>query len=69
MPWKFHDDISNGSAVIIRVVSSETSSGKFPEIYRNFRNSFIGNLPPLQHLPNNCAVAYNDTFQRLLQRL
>jgi len=66
--------------VVSRAVSPEIFSGKFLKIYshfygnfqQNIRNNFIGNFRTLQsctNLPNNCAFAYNDTFQRLLHYL
>ena len=38
----------------------------FPEICQN---DFTGNFFTTTNLPNNCAFAYNDAFERLLQHL
>jgi len=67
---------TSSSIVLRRVVSPEISSEKFPEIYSyfygNFRKiaeRFYRELFTTTNLPNNCAFAYNDAFERLLQHL
>jgi len=62
-----------------RVVSSEISSGKFPEIYSNLSGNFRKFLFPENfrkfllkystNLPNNCIFVYIFTSYRLLQHL
>jgi len=61
-------DVKNG---VLRVVSPEISSGKFPEIYSYFSGKlperFYRELFTATNLPNNFTFAYNDAFERLLQ--